>query len=48
MDGEKREEKTLSNSDDQNHSISMVDRDKLLFAVFSLLKKLGADQRPEV
>ncbi|KAH9754338.1 ARM repeat superfamily protein [Citrus sinensis] len=48
MDGEKREEKTLSNLDDQNHSIGMVDRDKLLFAVFSLLKKLGADQRPEV
>ncbi|KAH9688328.1 ARM repeat superfamily protein [Citrus sinensis] len=48
MDGEKREEKTLSNLDDQNHSISMVDRDKLLFAVFSLLKKLGADERPEV
>ncbi|KAL9447587.1 hypothetical protein AB3S75_015123 [Citrus x aurantiifolia] len=48
MDGEKREEKTLSNLDDQNHSISMVDRDKLLFAVFSLLKKLGSDERPEV
>lgn len=48
MEGEKREEKTLSNVDDQNCSISMVDRDKLLFVVFSLLQKLGADERPEV
>lgn len=48
MEGEKREEKTLSNVDDGNCSISMVDRDKLLFVVFSLLQKLGADERPEV
>lgn len=26
----------------------MVDHDKLLFSVFSLLQKLGADERPEV
>lgn len=25
-----------------------VERDKLLFSVFSLLHKLGADERPEV
>uniref|UniRef100_A0A2P2MTU1 Protein MON2 homolog isoform X1 n=1 Tax=Rhizophora mucronata TaxID=61149 RepID=A0A2P2MTU1_RHIMU len=33
---------------DQAHKIHMVDRDKLLFSVFSLLQKLGADERPEV
>ncbi|KAL6998603.1 hypothetical protein U1Q18_050281, partial [Sarracenia purpurea var. burkii] len=27
---------------------NIVDRDKLLFSVFSLLQKLGADERPEV
>lgn len=29
-------------------SMNIVDRDKLLFSVFSLLQNLGADERPEV
>ncbi|KAL5770732.1 hypothetical protein ACOSP7_014886 [Xanthoceras sorbifolium] len=51
MDGEKREEQTFNSFDkvnDQTPSISIVDCDKLLFSVFSLLQKLGADERPEV
>ncbi|KAJ4719601.1 Protein MON2-like protein [Melia azedarach] len=51
IDGVKGEEKTFnlsSNADDQTPSISTVDRDKLLFAVFSLLQRLGDDERPEV
>ncbi|KAK3011261.1 hypothetical protein RJ639_010612 [Escallonia herrerae] len=33
---------------DQSLLVNIVDRDKLLFAVFSLLQDLGADERPEV
>lgn len=33
---------------DQATLINIVDRDKLLFSVFSLLQNLGADERPEV
>ncbi|KAI9186171.1 hypothetical protein LWI28_014359 [Acer negundo] len=51
MDGEKREEQMFNSFDkinDQTPSISIVDCDKLLFSVFLLLQKLGADERPEV
>lgn len=51
MDGEKREEQTFNihnKVNDQTPPISGVDCDKLLFSVFSLLQKLGADERPEV
>lgn len=51
MDGEKAEEQTLGNSNNVNDQASLaniIDRDKLLFSVFSLLQKLGADDRPEV
>lgn len=34
-------------NDVTNYS-NTVERDKLLFSVFSLLHKLGADERPEV
>ncbi|XVE62867.1 hypothetical protein DITRI_Ditri06bG0154300 [Diplodiscus trichospermus] len=51
MDGQKREEQTEDKSNDMNShspSINIVDRDKLIISVFSLLQKLGADERPEV
>lgn len=46
-EGLKPEEQTLGVLD-QAPSINIVDRDKLLFSVFSLLQNLGADERPEV
>ena len=51
MDGQKREQRTDNISNDMNShssSINIVDRDKLIISVFSLLQKLGADERPEV
>ncbi|XWS42471.1 hypothetical protein CRYUN_Cryun16bG0016700 [Craigia yunnanensis] len=51
MNGQKREEQTDSISNDINShspSITLVDRDKLIISVFSLLQNLGADERPEV
>ncbi|XP_022719220.1 protein MON2 homolog isoform X2 [Durio zibethinus] len=51
MDGQKREEQTDNISNDMNGhspSINVVDRDKLIISVFSLLQNLGADERPEV
>ncbi|XP_044475978.1 protein MON2 homolog isoform X3 [Mangifera indica] len=51
MDGEKREEQIFNRHNEVNGQtplISVVDCDKLLFSVFSLLQKLGADERPEV
>ncbi|KAF8388070.1 hypothetical protein HHK36_026736 [Tetracentron sinense] len=51
-EGENREEKptiyTTNKVDDQAPLMNIIDRDKLLFSVFSLLQKLGADERPEV
>ncbi|XP_024026387.1 protein MON2 homolog [Morus notabilis] len=47
IDGQKPEEQTPSVVD-QASSIDTVHCDKLLFAVFSLLQNLGADERPEV
>lgn len=47
MDGQKPEEQTLSVLD-QATLINVIDHDKLLFSVFSLLQNLGADERPEV
>ncbi|XP_020540275.1 protein MON2 homolog isoform X1 [Jatropha curcas] len=50
-DGESKEEQTLEVTDkpnDQASPINITDRDKLLFSVFSLLQRLGADERPEV
>ncbi|KAF4374415.1 hypothetical protein G4B88_026302 [Cannabis sativa] len=44
MDVQKPEEKSLNVLD----QASFVQHDKLLFSVFSLLKNLGADERPEV
>ncbi|KAJ8556427.1 hypothetical protein K7X08_029818 [Anisodus acutangulus] len=46
-----KEEQALSFSgkvNDQALQMNIVDRDKLLFSVFSLLQNLGADERPEV
>ena len=51
MDGESMEEQTLELPDklnDQGPILNIIDRDKLLFSVFSLLQRLGADERPEV
>jgi hypothetical protein len=51
MDGEKTEELALNISctvNEQSPLINIVDCNKLLFSVFSLLHKLGADDRPEV
>ncbi|XVF06259.1 hypothetical protein REPUB_Repub06bG0032300 [Reevesia pubescens] len=51
MDGQKREEQTDDISNDMNShspSINIVDQDKLIISVFSLLQKLGDDERPEV
>eukprot|EP00257_Ricinus_communis_P013104 XP_015570469.1 protein MON2 homolog isoform X2 [Ricinus communis] len=51
MVGESKEEQTLELPDkvnDQGPSLNIVDCDKLLFSVFSLLQRLGADERPEV
>ncbi|KAJ4955381.1 hypothetical protein NE237_012164 [Protea cynaroides] len=48
---EKIEEQSIYNSneaDDQASLIDIIDHNKLLFSVFSLLQKLGADDRPEV
>jgi hypothetical protein len=51
MDGEKTEELALNISytmNEQSSLINIVDCNKLLFSVFSLLHELGADDRPEV
>lgn len=51
LNGENPKEETFDVSDnvnDQAPSINIVDRDRLLFSAFSLLQKLGADERPEV
>ncbi|XP_050379358.1 uncharacterized protein LOC126796668 isoform X2 [Argentina anserina] len=37
----------LDNANEQVRLLTMVDSDRLLFSVFSLLQKLGADERPE-
>ncbi|GMN25335.1 hypothetical protein TIFTF001_000898 [Ficus carica] len=47
LDGQRPEEQT-PNFVDQASLTSAVHHDKLLFAVFSLLQNLGADERPEV
>lgn len=49
-DGGKGEEGGLNISSKFNGQspLNVVDRDKLLFSVFSLLQKLGSDERPEV
>ncbi|XP_043691175.1 protein MON2 homolog isoform X2 [Telopea speciosissima] len=39
---------TSNEADDQVPVIDIIDHNKLLFSVFSLLQKLGADERPEV
>lgn len=51
MDGENNEEQNFvfpNKVSDRATLMNTVDRDKLLFSVFSLLHKLGADERPEV
>ncbi|XP_021281528.1 protein MON2 homolog isoform X5 [Herrania umbratica] len=51
VDGQKIEEQTENISSDingQSPSINIADRDKLIISVFSLLQKLGDDERPEV
>uniref|UniRef100_A0A5B7BVG9 Protein MON2 homolog n=1 Tax=Davidia involucrata TaxID=16924 RepID=A0A5B7BVG9_DAVIN len=51
MDGKKREEQALNSVNIVHYQAPLkliVDCDKLLFSVFSLLQKLGADERPEV
>ncbi|XP_059649380.1 uncharacterized protein LOC132295225 isoform X2 [Cornus florida] len=48
IDGEKREELNIGIVHDQAPFTNAVNPDELLFSVFSLLKKLGADERPEV
>ncbi|OVA15488.1 protein of unknown function DUF1981 [Macleaya cordata] len=51
-DGEKMEEEQKFHIEEKTHDrfplMNTTDRDKLLFSVFSLLQKLGADERPEV
>lgn len=49
-DGKKGEEGSLNISSKftGQSPLNVVDRDKLLFSVFSLLQKLGSDERPEV
>lgn len=49
-DGEKREDEihSLSKVHDQASLLNVVDCDKLLISIFSLLQTLGADERPEV
>ncbi|XP_057962995.1 uncharacterized protein LOC131154318 isoform X2 [Malania oleifera] len=51
LDGENRNAQNQNFSDEVNDQaplMNIVDRDKLLFSVFSLLQKLGSDERPEV
>ncbi|KAK6233045.1 hypothetical protein SCA6_003118 [Theobroma cacao] len=51
VDGQKKEEQAENISSDingQSPSINIADRDKLIISVFSLLQKLGDDERPEV
>ncbi|KAM1468445.1 hypothetical protein ACFX2I_033404 [Malus domestica] len=51
LDSEKPKEQASDVSDnvnDQAPLLNVVDRDRLLFSAFSLLQKLGADERPEV
>lgn len=51
LDGDVPKEKTINGSDNANEQVpllTIVDSDRLLFSVFSLLHKLGADERPEV
>lgn len=48
---EDKVEPTLDSHEEVNDASqysNTVERDKLLFSVFSLLHKLGADERPEV
>lgn len=49
---DEKKEETVPNSHegvtDVSDLLNTVERDKLLFSVFSLLHKLGADERPEV
>ncbi|KNA25395.1 hypothetical protein SOVF_006550 [Spinacia oleracea] len=49
-DSEKREEVTTDSTkvDSQASIFNVVERDKLLISIFSLLQTLGADERPEV
>lgn len=49
-DDEKREDEihSLSKVHDQASLLTVVDCDKLLISIFSLLQTLGADERPEV
>ncbi|KAK9137366.1 hypothetical protein Sjap_007960 [Stephania japonica] len=46
--GEQRNEHTGEKVNHHVPSVDVIDRDKLLFSVFSLLQKLGGDERPEV
>lgn len=50
LDGEIPKEQTMNvlDANDQAPMLNIVDSDRLLFSVFSLLQKLGADERPEV
>ncbi|XP_039022425.1 protein MON2 homolog isoform X2 [Hibiscus syriacus] len=51
MDGQNGEEQPDNISNDMNSqspSVNMLSGDKLIVTVFSLLQKLGADERPEV
>ncbi|XP_042513144.1 protein MON2 homolog isoform X2 [Macadamia integrifolia] len=48
---EEREEQSIysnNEADDQVPLVDVIDHNKLLFSVFSLLQQLGADERPEV
>ncbi|KAK9160994.1 hypothetical protein Syun_007335 [Stephania yunnanensis] len=46
--GEERNEHSGEKVNHHVPSVDVIDRDKLLFSVFSLLQKLGGDERPEV
>ncbi|GFY90641.1 ARM repeat superfamily protein [Actinidia rufa] len=48
VNSEEQDTDFVNGVSEQAPLMNIVDRDKLLFSVFSLLQKLGADERPEV
>ncbi|XAR64453.1 hypothetical protein NMG60_11024804 [Bertholletia excelsa] len=48
LSAEEKATDSIGRGSEQAPLMNIIDRDKLLFSVFSLLQKLGADERPEV
>ncbi|XP_057496302.1 uncharacterized protein LOC130781215 [Actinidia eriantha] len=48
VNSEEQDTDFVNGVSEQAPLMNIVDRDKLLFSIFSLLQKLGADERPEV